>query len=578
MLHHNFRSRVSPRIAFVSEFAQVTSTVIALLGRNYTLMVIATIPVGLAVGGIEFLLSDALYRFLAKHQIVPDVPVASSWSLLEPLYDLLLFAALIPALKILGGVVAGRSAEGFSKRIRHLLVAAILDIGRDSKGLSVAQTSHISSTVMVRTSGFIQAFSSSLTSICSILVMFGLILHISPTLTLFTVGIAAIAAIPFRIVRRFEMPLHDQISKQTAAFTTSFMKDVRNAPFLKISGANSQEKTRLLEIAKRIYLYQNRWLMRFLTKTNLPQFMIILASAAVVLFNKEHLHIGISELAPFIYLLSRLAANAAGLVANFATMQYTYPYAAELTSKKHLLPLDVLQDTSHATATAPSRRMSINALEVRNLGVGRERLVAGDINFGIKRGDFLVISGASGVGKTTLLMSLVGLVPRLHGDILWNDLTLDEIDQSGLRTAIGYAGPDPYLLDGTIRENLEFGSLRKSIPDSELRNALVCCAAEFIFDLKGGLDHLLAESGEGLSAGQRQRISLARLLLRNPDVIFLDEATANIDETTEETIMNRIKKNYPNVIILAISHRRSMRAHATDFIDLRPHSENTASM
>jgi len=137
-----------------------------------------------------------------------------------------------------------------------------------------------------------------------------------------------------------------------------------------------------------------------------------------------------------------------------------------------------------------------------------------------------------------------------------------------LRRRLGYAGPEPYLIDADIRANLRFGLESDAVTDADFERALRLARADFVFDLRGGLSHELREAGEGISAGQKQRLALARCVLRRPEVLLLDEATSNIDEATEAEIMAGLKATFPDLLIIAVSHRASLRRFATVQVEL----------
>jgi ABC-type bacteriocin/lantibiotic exporter with double-glycine peptidase domain len=160
------------------------------------------------------------------------------------------------------------------------------------------------------------------------------------------------------------------------------------------------------------------------------------------------------------------------------------------------------------------------------------------------------------------------LVPPLGGRVSWSGTLLNTIDPVDLRRKVGFAGAEPYLIDADIRTNLLFGLDRIDIAETEIEHALRVACADFVYDLEGGLSHQLRENGDGISAGQKQRLALARCLLRGPEVLLLDEATANIDEETEHLLFERLLQAYPDLLIVAVSHRSSLRNFATRILEV----------
>ena len=211
----------------------------------------------------------------------------------------------------------------------------------------------------------------------------------------------------------------------------------------------------------------------------------------------------------------------------------------------------------------------LSSLRVTDLAVGRDTILVGGLNFSVNSGELLLLSGESGCGKTTLLMTLVGLVKPLDGKIRWNGVRQDELDPIAFRRKASYVGPDPYLFSGTIRENLMFGVDDRTITEDMVERALWCSCAEFVHQKAGGLSATIGEDGIGLSAGQQQRLSIARAVLRRPELLLLDEATANIDVDTESAIIGRLRTILPEAIVVAVSHRATMQSFATHHVKLK---------
>jgi ATP-binding cassette subfamily B protein len=186
-----------------------------------------------------------------------------------------------------------------------------------------------------------------------------------------------------------------------------------------------------------------------------------------------------------------------------------------------------------------------------------------DISFRVTRGDTIAFVGPSGAGKTTLVKLLVGLYPPKQGEILYNSLPSDVIDLDRLRERIGFVTQDAQLFSGTIRENLLF--VRPDATDAECLDVLQKAAAHSLLARADkGLDTVIGEGGVKVSGGEKQRLSIARALLRNPHLLVFDEATSSLDSLTEEEISRTMREVATDraVMTILIAHRLSTVMHA----------------
>lgn len=198
-----------------------------------------------------------------------------------------------------------------------------------------------------------------------------------------------------------------------------------------------------------------------------------------------------------------------------------------------------------------------------SFGYKEKTLALEDISFNINKGETVAFVGPSGSGKTSLVKLLVGLYKPGYGQVLYNKTPFEEIDKEDLRKQVGFVTQDTQLFAGTIRENLLF--VRSNATDEECLEALKSAQCEGILERGGqGLDTVIGEGGVKLSGGEKQRLSIARALLRKPELIIFDEATSSLDSITEEEINKTIrdvsKKIAPITIIIA--HRLSTIMHA----------------
>ena len=186
-----------------------------------------------------------------------------------------------------------------------------------------------------------------------------------------------------------------------------------------------------------------------------------------------------------------------------------------------------------------------------------------NISFDVKTGETIAFVGPSGSGKSTLMKLLVGLYRPLEGTILYNGLDENSISFEDLRNQIGFVTQDTQLFAGTIKENLMF--VNPTATDNDLREALDKAACTNLLErAEKGLDTMIGEGGLKLSGGEKQRLSIARALLRKPKLLIFDEATSALDSLTEEEITDTIKdvSSQQNQITVLIAHRLSTIMHA----------------
>ena len=186
------------------------------------------------------------------------------------------------------------------------------------------------------------------------------------------------------------------------------------------------------------------------------------------------------------------------------------------------------------------------------------------ISFEAKKGETIAFVGPSGAGKSTLVKLLVGLYEPQEGEILMNGVNTAQIDMSALRNQISFVTQDTQLFAGTIKENLAF--VAPAATEEDMLLALTKASCANILDKGGnGLATVIGEGGLKLSGGEKQRLSIARALLRHPHLLIFDEATSSLDSLTEESITDTIRdlsKEREQVTIM-IAHRLSTIIHAT---------------
>jgi len=214
-------------------------------------------------------------------------------------------------------------------------------------------------------------------------------------------------------------------------------------------------------------------------------------------------------------------------------------------------PIDVgeIEHLSFINVTFRHRNAQGNALE--------------NISFEVQRGDTIAFVGPSGAGKSTLVKLLVGLYNPVSGEIRYDGISSKDIRYNRMRKQLGFVTQDTQLYSGTIRENMQF--VKPGATDEEIWSALEKASAINIVNSSGnGLDSKLGEGGRKMSGGEKQRVSIARALLRQPRLLIFDEATSALDSLTEEQITETVKEisSQKQRITILIAHRLSTIMHA----------------
>jgi ATP-binding cassette subfamily B protein len=198
-----------------------------------------------------------------------------------------------------------------------------------------------------------------------------------------------------------------------------------------------------------------------------------------------------------------------------------------------------------------------------------ESNVLNKIDLKVSSGEFLGVMGHTGAGKSTILKLIEKFYEPQHGQVLINGMDINNFSIKSVRSKIGFVSQDPFLFYGTIKQNVSYA---RDATDEEILNALeMAGASEFISQLSDGLESMVGDRGVMLSGGQRARISLARALLNNPDLLILDEASAALDAETEKRIQQSLfggSNGKKSRLTIAVAHRLATIRNADEIISM----------
>jgi ATP-binding cassette, subfamily B, bacterial len=356
--------------------------------------------------------------------------------------------------------------------------------------------------------------------------------------------------------------IQTQIVKQSTGLAGSTTESLRNIELVKSLGLAKQEIAQLnsttqkilkLELQKVKYVRS----MSFVQGTCVNLLRAILTLVLIYLIYEGKITFG------EFYSLNIYSFFLFGPLQEIGNVVNTYREAeVSLKNFKNIfkIPVEVKPENPYPV-------ISINTLEFQDVRFKHQSAnkdALRKITFQAKKGETIAFVGPSGSGKSTLVKLLVGLYRPKEGKILYNGHNFDEIDFDQLRERIGFVTQDTQLFSGTIRENLLF--VNPTATDEQCLDVLRKAACHTLLErADNGLDTIIGEGGVKVSGGEKQRLSIARALLRNPNLLVFDEATSSLDSLTEEEISETIRdvSEGETHLTIVIAHRLSTIMHAT---------------
>lgn len=268
-------------------------------------------------------------------------------------------------------------------------------------------------------------------------------------------------------------------------------------------------------------------------------------------FTYKSTEFNLAALVAIVYLIQKIFTYIQQLQKNLNLMNDKLPYLRSAVEYKE----QAIQNEEENSGT--KKFMFQNSLEICDVSFAydnNQKTILNDLNFTVKKGEMIGIIGPSGVGKTTLVDLILRLLKPAKGEIKLDGVNISEIDLQSWRENIGYVSQDMFLINDTVANNIRF--YNKEISDEQIvKAAKMANIYEVIEALPEKFETNIGERGVRLSAGQRQRVVIARVLARAPQILVLDEATSALDNESEIQIQKVIESLKGRITVLAIAHR-----------------------
>ncbi len=510
--------------------------------------------------GFFLILLTSLFAFpqpLITRYIVDDVILARELALLAGAILLLIVVVLAEKLtSVLEQFYFARFEQHVTLDIQHDLIKRTLHL--PMAFFNQTQTGYLMSRVSADAEGLRWFFSSTIVHIISNIVRFfggiGLLFYLEWRLALIVLIILPGLGLCMRYFAGKVHILSHQAMEQQAQVSSHFQESLSSSSLIKAFSSEARTLRRLMSELKAAFHIS-------LEQTSVTSIANLVIASMPGLARAIVLALGAYWVIGDQWTLGSLLAFQAYLGYVFGPAQLLA--TANLQLQKALAALqrvsalfDIVPEENTGTGIAVERLTG--EIEFKNVcfSYDRREMVLEDISFRIQPGEQVAIVGPSGVGKTTLLSLILRFYRPTKGEIYFDDRPASDYEVGSLRRRIGYVSQSPLLVSATVMDNLRYGSPDAS-KEQVVRAATVAGIHDFIAGLIKGYDTQIGERGVSLSEGQKQRISLARALVKDPDVLVLDEPTSALDSLAEESILQSLSAFVGDKTMFVVTSRVS---------------------
>lgn len=551
------------------------------IGPRVTLLVLTGTSIGLVLSFVELAFAYSLQSFLVQmHALAPESASLPAWLPRlggNALIVLMIFGSMRAIMTGVQTYLMGASSE----ELKYLIRSRLLDWAMNAESASTGEvTSHFG--MRTESVGGVSTNLLNTAAQAATATFLGFqLLMLSPGTTGLVAAATALLSVPLLMADRRIKKIGDMLAVQWHRTNDRLVVSLRNLLLLQILGTQREEEAKAqADLAS----YRRHVLVYFAltgVKLTAPQLLglaLIGGLSATPLFTVAKPGLIVT----YLYLMLRLLQTLSGVGQGLSALILNWPQFTILVEwwSGRESELRALPAPAKPSTLPPPERVGWRLRGVGFAYPNSASPVLDALDLDLSAGEALVVTGPSGAGKSTLLGLLLGnLRPRAgRAELILDGASFPlEASRERLLPRIGYVGPESYLIEGSIRDNLLYG-LDRAPSQEEINSALLQAECDFIADFPQGIAHRITEQGQGLSAGQKQRLCLARALLRRPAVLVLDEATSNLDTETEDRLVMTLSRLKGRMTIVAVTHRPALRRLADRSLPLgggrAPSSEN----
>lgn len=467
---------------------------------------------------------------------------------------------------------AAKAAVGFSKELRH-------DLFSKMQSLSYSQIDGLGTGKMItRMTSDVNQLQSGVNLVLRLFmrspfIVFGAMIMafiVDPSGVsggVFGVSIAVLCVIVFGIMLA-SIPLYKKVQGKLDRVTTATRETLTGARVLR---AFCKEEDEISEYNKKngeltkvqLFVGKISALMNPLTYAVINAAIIVLLYVGAIKIDGGTLTQG--QVVSLYNYMSQILVELIKLANLIITVTKSFACAGRITEI-----LDMKTELIHGGKTAPAAEKSVPFIEYKNVSVnyGNAQINAlEDVSFSVERGQTVGIIGGTGAGKTTLVNVLPHFYDVRKGQVLIDGVNVNGIGDEKLRDKCGIVPQRAVLFKGTIRENMQWG--KNDASEEEISEAVAAAqAADVIYSKDGGLDEPVEQGGKNFSGGQRQRLTIARALVKRPEILILDDSASALDYATDANLRKSIKNLDYKPTVFIVSQRTSSIRHADKIIVL----------